>query len=91
MEAKKYNDEYLGLRQTKSVLAIFAIGIIIHHISLKTHTQLDASSVIRHIFDPFRAMGYLFVSYFFFCSGFGIFKSFTEKADYLKEKLEALI
>ncbi len=84
METKKYNDEYLGLRQTKSVLAIFAIGIIIHHISLKTHTQLDASSVIRHIFDPFRAMGYLFVSYFFFCSGFGIFKSFTEKADYLK-------
>ena len=83
-KSKEFNDGYLGLRQTKSVLAIFAIGIIIHHISLKTHVQLDESSIVRHILDPFRALGYLFVSYFFFCSGFGIFKSFTEKEDYLK-------
>ena len=80
----EYNEEYLGLRQTKSVLAVFAIGIIIHHISLKTHTQLDAASIVRHILDPFRSLGYFFVSYFFFCSGFGIFKSFIEKPDYLK-------
>ena len=83
-KSKEFNDGYLGLRQTKSVLAIFAIGIIIHHISLKTHVQLDEGSIVRAIFDPFRALGYLFVSYFFFCSGFGIFKSFTEKEDYLK-------
>ena len=69
----EYNDEYLGLRQTKALLGIFAIGIIFHHVALKVDLP----------FNPFRGFGYLFVSYFFFCSGFGLCKSFLQKENYL--------
>ena len=80
----EFNGNYMGIRQTKAVLAVFALIIILHHISLKMNSQLEAGSIAKYIFDPFRGVGYILVAYFFFCSGFGLCKSISGKADYLK-------
>ena len=80
----EFNGNYMGVRQTKAVLAVFALIIILHHISLKMNFQLEAESFAKCIFDPFRGVGYILVAYFFFCSGFGLAKSMSGKADYLK-------
>ena len=80
----EFNENYMGIRQTKAVLAVFAVIIILHHISLKTFAQLDSANIANFVFNPFRGVGYLLVAYFFFCSGFGLYKSFSKKEDYLK-------
>ncbi|MBO6100624.1 MAG: hypothetical protein J6P07_04760, partial [Spirochaetaceae bacterium] len=80
----EFNGNYMGIRQTKAVLAVFALIIILHHISLKMNSQLEAGSIAKYIFDPFRGVGYILVAYFFFCSGFGLCKSISGKTDYLK-------
>lgn len=80
----EYNENYMGIRQTKAVLAVFAIIIILHHISLKTYVQLESVDIANFVFNPFRGVGYLLVAYFFFCSGFGLYKSISKKEDYLK-------
>ena len=73
-----FNDEALGLSQTKALLGFFSICIILHHVSQKP------ASFEYLAFAPFRTSGYLFVAFFFFCSGYGLFKSFSSKTDYLK-------
>ena len=80
MKAGQFNENAMGLEQTKAVLGIFSIGIILHHVALKTMGNGGAANV----FLPFLGIGYLFVAYFFFCSGYGLYKSFLAKEDYLK-------
>ncbi len=80
MNDKKYNENAMGLEQTKAVLGIFSVGIILHHVALKTMGNGGAAKV----FLPFLGIGFLFVAYFFFCSGYGLYKSFLAKEDYLK-------
>ena len=57
----EFNGNYMGIRQTKAVLAVFALVIILHHISLKMNIQLEAESFAKCIFDPFRGVGYILV------------------------------
>ena len=73
-----FNEEYLGLSQTKALLGFFSICIILHHVSQKPASFEYAALA------PFRTSGYLFVSFFFFCSGYGLLKGFSSKPDYLK-------
>ena len=73
-----FNDECMGLNQTKAILGLFSIFIVLHHIAQKP------ASFDLAFFAPFRYSGYLFVSFFFFCSGYGLYKSFSSKQDYLK-------
>ena len=73
-----FNEECLGLSQTKALLGFFSICIILHHVSQKPASFEYAALA------PFRTSGYLFVSFFFFCSGYGLLKSFSSKPDYLK-------
>ena len=80
MSEKRFNENAMGLEQTKAILGIFSIGIILHHVALKTMGDGGAAKV----FSPFLGIGYLFVAYFFFCSGYGLYKSFLAKEDYLK-------
>ena len=70
MNDKKYNENAMDLEQTKAILGIFSIGIILHHVALKTMGSGGAAKV----FLPFLGIGYLFVAYFFFCSGYGLYK-----------------
>lgn len=78
----------MTLKQSKRVQAICALVIIIHHISLKLcDTGSVPAEYIRHGLEPFMYVGYLAVAFFFFCSGYGLYKSLKEKEDYFKDFL----
>lgn len=81
---KKWNDEFMSLKQTKVLQGFFALCIMFHHISQKTCAHWLNPRFIRHGLDIFVESGYLFVSIFLFCSGYGLLKSFNTKPDYLK-------
>ena len=80
MSEKRLNENAMGLEQTKAILGIFSVGIILHHVALKT----VGSGGVAKVFLPFLGIGFLFVAYFFFCSGYGLYKSYLAKEDYLK-------
>ena len=73
--------------QTKAVSGILSICIILHHISQKTAMQLPAGDPAGYVFAPFRNIGYLFVAWFFYTSGYGLKKSLSLRRDYLKDFL----
>lgn len=72
----KWNDEFLSLENTKALQALCAFGVILHHVS----QRLEKPDVLL----PFVDAGVLFVGMFFFCSGFGLMKSYTTKPNYLQ-------
>lgn len=61
----------------KSLRGFAALGIIIHHIS-----QADVFFSAA-VFPAFNNAGDILVAIFFFCSGYGLIKSFAQKDDYL--------
>ena len=75
--AKTCHETPFGSIQTKAVCGILSVCIILHHLSQKAAIQLPAKDPARIALEPFREIGYLFVAYFFFCSGFGLFKSLS--------------
>ena len=80
----EYNEEYMGISCTKALLGFFAVCIIVHHISQKMWSQIQSPQSLRNALFPFRGSGYLFVAFFFFCSGYGLMKSLLGKEDYHK-------
>lgn len=78
----EWNDEFMSLDQTKALLGFSSIVIIFHHLSQRTCVSWIKKDAIVHGLDGFVNLGYLFVALFFFCSGYGIFKSYKNKADY---------
>ena len=82
---KKYNEEFLSIRQTKAFQGFLAICIMLHHIGQKTAASwIQPKSRIVHGLDFFVPLGYIFVSVFLFYNGYGVYKSFHTKKDYLK-------
>ena len=79
----KWNDEFLSLQQTKAFLGFAALLIMFHHVGQKT----SASWIDRKYYIPglefFVPIGYILVAVFTFCSGYGLYKSFKSKPDYL--------
>lgn len=69
---------------SKAIQGICAVGIIFHHMAQKTCAPWLAEEYIFHGLDPFLNLGFLFVAVFFFCSGFGLYKSIKANPDYLK-------
>ena len=86
---KKFHDDFMDLEVTKAVRGIAAIGVILHHISQEQDFQ-EAG-----VISLFVNIGFLFVSIFFFCSGYGLVKSLKTKPDYLngffRRRLSVLI
>ncbi|HEX2926827.1 MAG TPA: acyltransferase [Ruminiclostridium sp.] len=76
IRVRNWDDEFLSLGNTKILQGFCALAIIIHHLS-----QVLTNS---KILSPFKDFGVLFVGIFFFCSGYGIIKSFKTKENYLK-------
>ncbi len=70
-----YEDSF-SLDVTKSLRGIAAFGIILHHIAQNELFQQTETLFL------FRDAGVLFVSIFFFCSGFGLIKSMQSKPGY---------
>lgn len=80
----EWNDEYMSLDQTKAFLGFSSIVIIFHHLSQRTCESWIKKEAIVHGLDGFVNLGYLFVALFFFCSGYGIFKSYKNKVGYFE-------
>lgn len=70
--------------KSKALLGICSIFIILHHISQKVCAPWLEPGIRQHGLEPFFSVGYFFVAVFFFCSGYGLVKSFKTKEDYLK-------
>lgn len=79
-----WNEEVLSLRQTKALQGFFAVIIMLHHLALCSCDKNVEPEFFRNGLQMFLPMGYLCVAIFFFCSGFGLYKSFKEKPDYMK-------
>ena len=79
-----WNEEAFSLSQMKALQGFSAICIMFHHIGQKT----SASWIDEKYYIPglgfFVPLGYYFVGFFLFCSGYGLYKSFTAKPNYLK-------
>ena len=81
---KKFNEEFLSREQTKYMHGLLAVCIFLHHASQKSCAYWHRPEVIVHGLDVFVDMGYLLVAVFMFFSGFGLYKSYMTKPDYLK-------
>lgn len=80
--AKKgeWQEDPLSLESTKAIRGFCAVGIILHHLSqnlVEMMPELGALAI-------FKDIGVVFVGIFFFLSGYGLFKSFKTKDNYLK-------
>lgn len=80
----EWNDAF-SLDQTKSFQGFLAVCIMLHHIGQKTCASwLFPPTRIVHGLDLFVPIGYLLVSFFLFFNGYGAYKSFHSKPNYLK-------
>ena len=70
--------------RSKNILGLFAILIMMHHLGQKVSASWVPASVRQHGLEPFVPIGYLLVSFFFFCSGYGLRKRMKEDEDYFK-------
>lgn len=74
------NHDYLSIEVTAEVRGIAATGIILHHLSEKTHGGV--------FFSRLPMVGYLIVTLFFFLSGYGLMIQYMKKGKtYLKSFL----
>lgn len=76
----KFCDNLWDRQQTKMLQAFACLAVIIHHV-----TQLITGYGVMD-YGPitlFHSMGIMFTSVFFFCSGYGLIVSVTQKPDYL--------
>ncbi|SFB68290.1 acyltransferase family protein [Butyrivibrio sp. YAB3001] len=81
---KKWNDGFLSLEQTKAFQGFLAVCIMLHHIGQKTAASwIQPKSRIVHGLDMFVPIGYLLVAIFLFFNGYGVYKSFHSKPNYL--------
>lgn len=82
--SKSWNEDYWNRSQTKAILGLMALGIVLHHMAQKTCAPWLPDEYIVHGLEPFLNLGFIFVGLFFFCSGYGLYKSIKNKPDYLK-------
>ena len=76
----EYSDEAWGLGQAKAMQAFAALMIILHHL---VQAITDYGADPRGPITIWNSFGILFTSFFFFFSGFGLYKSYKTKEGYL--------
>ena len=74
----------MSVKRSKRILGLFAVLIMMHHLGQKTSAFWVPATVRQHGLEVFVPIGYLLVSFFFFCSGYGLTKSMRAKEDYFK-------
>ena len=79
-----WNDDFMSLSQTKALQGFFAVCIVFHHLGQKTCAPWLKQEYTVHGLDFFVPIGYLLVAVFLFCSGYGMYKSYLIKDNYLK-------
>ena len=83
---KEFNEDAFSLSQMKAMQGFAAVCIMLHHCGQKT----SASWIDKKYYVPglgfFVPIGFILVSLFTFCSGYGLYKSFKNKEGYLKNR-----
>lgn len=74
-----FNEDFLSLKVSKGIQGFCAICIIAHHfVQPFVYSGQGAGSL-----SIFALIGFIFVGVFFFFSGYGLFKSYKNKPNYL--------
>ena len=73
----------VSLDAMKSLRGFAAIGVIIHHISQQDAFQYASQYGQQNELSFFLNYGFKLVAIFFFCSGYGLIKSYNSKHNYL--------
>lgn len=79
----EWNEEPLSLVQAKSLQGFLALCIVFHHCAQKVFFDRWRSSFSPSGLEVMALIGFAFVGYFFFCSGYGLHQSCQKKQDYL--------
>ncbi|MBE6072015.1 MAG: acyltransferase [Clostridium butyricum] len=78
-----FNEDFLSLKVSKGIQGFCAICIIAHHfVQPFVYSGQGAGAL-----SIFAMIGFVFVGVFFFFSGYGLFKSYKTKPNYLKSFL----
>ena len=72
----------MTLQKSKRILGMFAVLIMFHHMGQMVSAPWVADSVRQAGLEVFVPIGYLLVSFFFFCSGYGLIRSLRTKEYY---------
>ena len=78
-------EDFLNIRQTRSVQSAACIGIILHHLSQQV---TNYGSLDKGLITVFSYAGILFTALFFFFSGYGLMISLQNRTDYLHTFLQ---
>lgn len=76
----EFHEDFLSLKLSKGIQGFCAICIIAHHFVQPYMYSGEGAGPMTF----FGLIGFLFVGVFFFFSGYGLFKSYKTKPDYLK-------
>lgn len=83
MPRGEWNDKPLSLMQTKALQGLLALCIVFHHCAQKVFFDRTRSAFSPSGLEVMALIGYAFVGYFFFCSGYGLYQSCQRKQGYL--------
>jgi peptidoglycan/LPS O-acetylase OafA/YrhL len=90
-KVKEWNEGNMSFNQTKCFLGFCAVIIVFHHIAQDTCASWVNPRFVRHGLDIFLTAGYPMVAMFFFCSGYGLYKSARSKENFFKRFIPARI
>lgn len=79
----EWNDRPLSLAQSKALQGFLALCIVFHHCAQKVFFDRWRTAFSPTGFEVMALIGFAFVGYFFFCSGYGLYQSCQKKLDYL--------
>ena len=80
----RWNDEAFSLRQMKAIQGFTALCIMLHHCGQKNSASwIDKKYYVGGL-EFFVPSGFILVSFFTFCAGYGLYKSFKTKPGYLE-------
>ncbi len=72
----------MSRERSKKILGLFSVLIMLHHLGQKVSAFWVPELYRQHGLEPFVPIGYLLVSFFFFCSGYGLIKSMKSRENY---------
>ncbi len=79
----KWNDRPLSFAQAKALQGFLALCVVFHHCAQKVFFDSWRSGFSPTGLEVMALIGYVFVGYFFFCSGYGLYQSCQKKQGYL--------
>ncbi len=79
----EWNDAPLSIAQTKALQGFLAVCVVFHHCAQRVFFASWRQSLGVTGLELMALIGFAFVGYFFFCSGYGLYRSCQKKRGYL--------